>query len=172
MSSSLWSHGLQPTRLLCPWDFPDKNTGVSCQFLLQGIFWTQGLNPRLLLWHEDSLLLSHQAKNKQTNKNKAKPQISPHLPLLSNLSFIFVERSSRKHLLKKVSSEHICPIPLLPISFPASVLFHLSLSSMYGVLVTQQGLWSKALHPLLGLICISLTFTISLPLLQVANHSI
>ena len=22
-------HGLQPTRLLCPWDFPGKNTGVS-----------------------------------------------------------------------------------------------------------------------------------------------
>jgi len=24
--------------LLCPWDFPDKNTGVGCHFLLQGIF--------------------------------------------------------------------------------------------------------------------------------------
>ena len=23
----LWSHGLQPVRLLCPWDFPGKNTG-------------------------------------------------------------------------------------------------------------------------------------------------
>ena len=22
-----------PTRLLCPWDFPGKNTGVSCHFL-------------------------------------------------------------------------------------------------------------------------------------------
>ena len=28
-------HGLQPTRLLCPWDFPGKNTGVGCHFLLQ-----------------------------------------------------------------------------------------------------------------------------------------
>ena len=28
-------HGLQPTRLLCPWDSPGKNTGVSCHFLLQ-----------------------------------------------------------------------------------------------------------------------------------------
>ena len=28
-------------RLLCPWDFPGKNTGVSCHFLLQGIFPTQ-----------------------------------------------------------------------------------------------------------------------------------
>ena len=26
----------QPTRLLCPWDFPDKHTGVGCHFLLQG----------------------------------------------------------------------------------------------------------------------------------------
>ena len=30
-------HGLEPTRLLCPWDFPGKNTGVGCHFLLQGI---------------------------------------------------------------------------------------------------------------------------------------
>ena len=27
--------GSQPTRLLCPWDFPGKNTGVGCHFLLQ-----------------------------------------------------------------------------------------------------------------------------------------
>ena len=26
-SDSLQPHGLQPTRLLCPWDFPGKNTG-------------------------------------------------------------------------------------------------------------------------------------------------
>ena len=25
-------------RFLCPWDFPGKNTGVGCPFLLQGIF--------------------------------------------------------------------------------------------------------------------------------------
>ena len=28
------------TRLFCPWDFPGKNTGVSCHFLLQGILLT------------------------------------------------------------------------------------------------------------------------------------
>ena len=33
---------LYSTRLLCPWDFPGKNTGVGCHFLLQGIFPTQG----------------------------------------------------------------------------------------------------------------------------------
>ena len=28
MPDSLRPHGLQPTRLLCPWDFPGKDTGV------------------------------------------------------------------------------------------------------------------------------------------------
>ena len=45
---SLRPHGLQPTRLLCPWDSPGKNTGVGCRFLLQWIFPTQGSNPHLL----------------------------------------------------------------------------------------------------------------------------
>ena len=36
----LQPHGLQPTRLFCPWNFPGKNTGVGCHFLLQGIFMT------------------------------------------------------------------------------------------------------------------------------------
>ena len=33
MSDSLQPHGLQPTRLLCPWDFPGKSTGVGCHCL-------------------------------------------------------------------------------------------------------------------------------------------
>ena len=28
-------HGLQPTRLLRPWDFPGKSTGVDCHCLLR-----------------------------------------------------------------------------------------------------------------------------------------
>ena len=35
VSNSVRPHGLQPTRLLCPWDSPGKNTGVGCHFLLQ-----------------------------------------------------------------------------------------------------------------------------------------
>ena len=35
MSDSLQPHGLQPTRLPCPWNFPGKDTGVGCHFLLQ-----------------------------------------------------------------------------------------------------------------------------------------
>ena len=33
------------TRLLRPWDFLGKSTGVGCHFLLQGIFPTQGSSP-------------------------------------------------------------------------------------------------------------------------------
>ena len=35
VSDYSWPHGLQPTRLLRPWDFPGKSTGVGCHCLLQ-----------------------------------------------------------------------------------------------------------------------------------------
>ena len=47
-------------RLLCPWDFPDKNTGVGCHFLLQGIFLTQGSNLGLPHCRQTFYHLSHQ----------------------------------------------------------------------------------------------------------------
>ena len=34
-ADSVRPHRQQPTRLLCPWDSPGKNTGVGCHFLLQ-----------------------------------------------------------------------------------------------------------------------------------------
>ena len=55
----LWTE--EPGRLhLHPWDFLGKSTGVGCHSLLQGIFPTWGLNPLLLQWQADSLLLSYQ----------------------------------------------------------------------------------------------------------------
>ena len=48
VSNSLWPHGLQTTRLLCPCHSPGKKTGMGCHFLLQGIFLTQGSKPCLL----------------------------------------------------------------------------------------------------------------------------
>ena len=43
----------------CPWDFPGGNTGVSCHFLLQGIFPTLGSNLSLLHRQAGSLPPSH-----------------------------------------------------------------------------------------------------------------
>ena len=41
------------------WDFPGKNNGVGCHFLLQEIFLTQGLNPGLLHCRQTLYRLSH-----------------------------------------------------------------------------------------------------------------
>ena len=49
---------LQLARLLSPWDFPGKNTGVGCPALLKGIFLTQEWNPCLLHCQADFLPLS------------------------------------------------------------------------------------------------------------------
>ena len=51
---------MDPAKLLCPWDSPDKNTGVGCYSLFQGIFPTQGLNPGFLNCRQILHPLSHQ----------------------------------------------------------------------------------------------------------------
>ena len=59
LSDSLWAYGLQPTRILCPWDSPGKNPRVGCYSLLQGIFPTQGSNPCLRHCRRILYCLSH-----------------------------------------------------------------------------------------------------------------
>ena len=66
-------------RLLCPWDFPGKNTGAGCCFLLQGIFSTQRLNRvswvsctgRWILYHWEAKLHSI-LLNKMLKKDSGK----------------------------------------------------------------------------------------------------
>ena len=53
------THELELARLLCPWDSPDKNIGMGCHSLLQGIFPTQGLNSGLLHCRQIPHHLSH-----------------------------------------------------------------------------------------------------------------
>ena len=57
---TLQFHRLQPTRLLCPWDFPGKNPAVGCHSLLQEIFLTQGSNLDVLYCQQILYRLSHQ----------------------------------------------------------------------------------------------------------------
>ena len=52
---SLRPHGLQPARLLWPWNSPGKNTGVGSHFLLQGIFLSQEPNSTSTALQADSL---------------------------------------------------------------------------------------------------------------------
>jgi len=60
ISDSLQPLGLYPTRLLCPWKLPGKNTGMGSHFPLWGIFPTQGSNPGLLHFRQILYCLSHQ----------------------------------------------------------------------------------------------------------------
>ena len=57
---TLRPHGLELTRLLCPWESPGKNTGVGHQSLLQRIFPIQVLKPGLLHCRQIFYCLSHQ----------------------------------------------------------------------------------------------------------------
>ena len=68
VSDSLRPCGLQPTRLLCPQDFPGKSTAMGCHFLLQGIFPTQDLNPCLLCFLHLLCLLYCRRIHRATNE--------------------------------------------------------------------------------------------------------
>ena len=72
VSTSLRPHGLQPARLLYPLDFPGKNTGVGCHFVLQGIFLTLGLESGSPAWQADSLPSEPPGKPQEKVEEKVK----------------------------------------------------------------------------------------------------
>ena len=86
-----WTVGY--ARLLCPWDFPGKNTGVGCCFLLQGIFWTKGSNLSLLhcRW-----ILYHLATREAPSSAQERLQIETAFTKLKPALF-------KTSLLKKIS---------------------------------------------------------------------
>ena len=79
MSDFLRPHGLDPSKLLCPWDFPGKYAGMGSHFLFQAIF--QGSNLSLLHWQEDSLPLSHQRSPKEAQTPIYMYKLGPICPL-------------------------------------------------------------------------------------------
>ena len=81
-SDSLGPHGLQPTKVLCPWDFPDKNTRVGFHFLLQEIFLNQGLDPGLLYCRQMLYHLSNWGSLEYQNTGK-NTRVSCHFLLRS-----------------------------------------------------------------------------------------
>ena len=60
VSDSLQPHERYPIMLLCPWNFPGKNTEMGCHFLLQGILPTQGSNLDVLHYRQIINLLNYQ----------------------------------------------------------------------------------------------------------------
>ena len=115
MSDCVQPYGLLlPTRLLCPWDSPGKNTGVGCHALLQGIFPTQGSNPNLLHllhWQAGFIPLSAtwEAPSAVSTANSFQTENS-HL------------KSSRKNSLSENASWHFTQLSTLRLKFTCSVL--------------------------------------------------
>ena len=69
VSNCLQPHGLQPARLLCPWNFPGKNTEVGGHSLLQRIFLTQGSNQSLLHCRQILYCLRYQRSPKECSNH-------------------------------------------------------------------------------------------------------
>ena len=70
VSHSSPPHGLQPTRLLRPWDFPGKSTGVGCHCLLR-CYSLDGQKSKGACWnHKQGAFFSdtHSLKCVHTNK--------------------------------------------------------------------------------------------------------
>ena len=104
MSNSLRSQGLQPTRLLHPWDFPGKNTGMGCHFLLQGIFLTQGLNLGLLHCRQTLYCLSHQENHQVFWREQYNP-----LALLLLKNYFLTTLRSMQDLSSLIRDENCFP---------------------------------------------------------------
>ena len=60
------------------WALPSKNTGVGCDFPLQGIFPIQRLNPCLLHWQVESSPLNHQGNPTINYSSEIKVSENPH----------------------------------------------------------------------------------------------
>ena len=103
VTSRVWlfvTLGLQPTRVLCPCNFPGRNTGLGCDFVLKGIFLTQGSNSSLLL---DSWILLHWATWEAISQVTYCSLLL--LLLLSPDSFINLKKN--RHFTKKLVSKNI-----------------------------------------------------------------
>ena len=117
MSDSLQPHGLQPTRLLSPWDFPGKRTGVGCHSLLQGIFPTQGVNLGLLHCRQTLHPLSH------PHLGKAKVQYFSAIPRATE-SKETEQFKSKAVIPDKTTAADVCTVDELP----SHVSFHFTLT--------------------------------------------
>ena len=100
---TLLPHGMQPTRLLCPWGSPGKNIGVGSPSLLQGIFLTEGLNLGLLNCRWILYHLSYLRSPYQTINELFHPLIYPSI-------LIFIPSLQPNYCLCLITLP--CPLPL------------------------------------------------------------
>ena len=128
MSDSLQPLRLQPSRLLCPLDYPNMNNGVGCHFFLQGIFPNQGLNPRLLRllhWQGDSLSLSH----------------------LRNPSLKSSCSGTLVHIFQALSCKHTIPSKSLSLAVPIYTSMYMHISTHTNIFCRVASIYFCYLQP-------------------------
>ena len=110
-------HRLQPARLLCPWDFPGKNTRVGCHFLLQGIVPTRRLN--LCLLHCRQILHQRGHQGSHVPIKLCIGQRFFHVRLIivphDHHEYFGIENTVNKlNMWRKISYSHLCAIIIVP----------------------------------------------------------
>ena len=76
MCDSLQPHGLQLTRLLCPWDFPGKSTGVRCRWTLKTADHQRNDAFKLWFWRRLLRVLWTARRSNQSILKKISPEYS------------------------------------------------------------------------------------------------
>ena len=107
MSDSLQPHGLQPSRILCPWDSPGKNTVVGCHYFLQKIFPTQESNSGLLRCNQILYCLSY--KEVLTVYSQHSNWNHPVVLLLKTLQSLLISEWKHKPSKQPKKPNVICP---------------------------------------------------------------
>ena len=136
-SDSLRTHGLKPTRLICPWPYPGRNTGGGCHPLLQGIFSTQGVNLGLLHCRRILYHLSHQGSPRESPSvqfshsvvsDSLRPHESQHarLPCPSPTPGVYSNSCESSWWCHPAVSSSVVPFSSCPQSLPASGSFPMS----------------------------------------------
>ena len=160
--------------LLHPWDFPGKRTGVSCHFLLQRIFLTQGSNPGLPPCRQTLYCLSHQrspnfpemlSKWGQRKEHSMWSTVKPPMTFMG----CFWAKKPDDHGESREAEEAVCRILRFIFSLgeyasiPILLHFLAALSSSWKTLLPWLGLLpvflaTPFLSHLFGFLCYSLWF--------------
>ena len=113
----------KPDRLLCPWNSPDKSTGVGSHSLLQGVFSTQGLNWGLLHCRWILYQLSHQGIMWVTrNKGNPPPKCSRRtMGTESDQSQAGLDSDSSSTTYEQTTTDRSHPSPHFSTSAPCKV---------------------------------------------------